>query len=1064
MTKNLHIYQASAGSGKTRTLVQEYLILAFKNPGNYKHILAVTFTNKATEEMKTRIIDYLVKLSEGKDEKLAQDIISALKQRGWHSKTFDISKTAAQVLGSILHDYSNFNISTIDSFCVRIVKAFAKELGLPVGFNLELDTDMVLDEITSSMLDSIDSDYLLSKYVSEYLDSRLDDEKTWNIDKDIKEFGKQIVSENFWLRKLNSKVDVYDDKNKVLVLVNDIRQVKFSYENNLKSKSRSIIELINQEGLTHADLAGGSKSGILAYCEKLQKGPAEPYKTLTKYFNEGRSFFKNNEKVENDVMRLYSEIIHLINTQARSYNTANIIFKTIYNIGILGDLLKFLNSYRKKNRTILSTDINSFLRLLISDDISPFIYEKLGIKLKYFMLDEFQDTSRFQWDNLKPLIINSLSENNNSLIVGDVKQSIYRWRNGDMRLLLYGVKRDLNSFSSMISEETLKTNWRSHKQIVDFNNRFFLTLKNRFANLDDSSNEYMIQSYEDNSTKQLISGEKTQGYVEVNFYEENKDKGISANEQSKKRVTDIINEILKDNYKLGDVLVLVRKSKDGREISEAIAKAGFSVVSEQSLLLLSSAKVNFIVSTLKYLNDSRNKLSRTEMLYNYSQIKNLGYTTLDLLNDSIELNGKIFVDIMPDEFFKEEEKPKRLPVLYNLTVYELVENIISIFKLNNDTDPYVIKFLDEVNRFAQEKESDVNSFLEYWEDNKQKLSISVTDNMNSVRVMTIHKSKGLESRIVIIPYANWSIDIDGNKDKIWASTTEEPFNKASAYYVKASKEAKNTYFEKDYIEESKLVRLDNINLLYVSMTRPTDRLYLNVPVKSISTIANLIKSTIESDFEVINNKLVLGERTIYKDDDKREIKNKLRTEFKKLDSINSSPYFNKLFIRPSYRKLKVFDNKRLRIKTDYGVAVHKLLSYITTKHDIDTTILKGIMEGIFISAEKEKFKTLLIKTIESKETRDWFDGSYNVKLESEIITADNRVLRPDRVMMKNESTVIVDYKTGREEQKHSSQLNEYAEILSEMGYKKVQKYLLYINENENEIKIYVKDLNGGMNE
>lgn len=1062
--KNLYIYQASAGSGKTRTLVKEYLILAFKNPGNYKHILAVTFTNKATEEMKTRIIDYLVKLSEGNDEKLAQDIISALKQRGWYSKTFDISKTAAQVLSGILHDYSNFNISTIDSFCVRIIKAFAKELGLPVGFNLELDTDMVLDEITSSMLDSIDTDYLLTKYLSEYLDFRLDDEKTWNIDKDIKEFGKQIVSENFWLRKLNSTEDVYDDKNKVLELVNDIRQVKFSYESNLKSKSRSIIELINQEGLTHADLAGGSKSGILAYCEKLQKGPAEPYKTLTKYFNDGKSFFKNNAKIENEVIRFYSEIIHLISTQARSYNTANIIFKTIYNIGILGDLLRFLNSYRKKNRTILSTDINSFLRLLISDDISPFIYEKLGIKLKYFMLDEFQDTSRFQWDNLKPLIINSLSENNNSLIVGDVKQSIYRWRNGDMRLLLYGVKRDLHAFSSMISEESLKTNWRSHKQIVDFNNRFFLTLKNRFANLDDSSNEYMIQSYEENSTKQLISGEKTDGYVEVNFYEEDKETGISANEQSEKRVTEIINEILKDNYSLGDVLVLVRKTKDGREISESIAKAGYNVVSEQSLLLISSAKVNFIVSTLKYLNDSRNKLSRTEMLYNYNQIKNLNYSNSDILNDSIELNGKIFVEIMPDEFFKDDEKPKRLPVLYNLTVYELVEHIISIFELNNDADPYIVKFLEEVNRFAQEKESDVYSFLDYWEDNKHKLSISVPDNMNSVRVMTIHKSKGLESRIVIIPYANWSIEIDGNKDKIWASTPETPFNKASAYYVKAVKEAKSTYFEKDYLEESKLVRLDNINLLYVSMTRPTDRLYLNVPVKSISSIADSIKFSIESDFEVKNNKLVLGERTIFKDEDNGKSKNKIRKEFLKLESINSSPYFKKLFIRPSYRKLKVIGNERFRLKTDNGVVVHKLLSYITTKHDIDSALIKGLMEGIISSVEKEKFKTLLTKTTESEETRDWFDGSYSVKSESEILTTDNRILRPDRVMMKNECTVIVDYKTGREEQKHSSQLDEYTEILSEMGYKKVHKYLLYITDNANEIKIKVKDLNGGLNE
>lgn len=1059
MTKNLHIYQASAGSGKTRTLVKEYLMIAFANPGNHKHILAITFTNKATEEMKTRIIDYLVSLSNGGEETLAKEIIDGMKQRGTYNKNIDIPKTASNVLSNILHDYSGFNISTIDSFCVRIIRSFAKELGLPVGFNLELDTDVVLEEITSSMLDSIDSDFLLTKYITEYLEFRLADEKTWNIDKDIKEFGKQIVSEKFWLRKLNNPADVYNDKEKVLELISEIREVKFSYENSLKLKSQRIVELINSEGISHDNLAGGSRSGILVYCEKLMKAPLEPYKTLTKYHDEGRSFFKINTPVENEVMSIYSEIVHLFYTQNKSYKTANIIFKTIYNIGILGDLLRFLESYRKKNRTILSTDINSFLRLLINEDISPFIYEKLGVNLKHFMLDEFQDTSRFQWDNLKPLIINSLSENNNSLIVGDVKQSIYRWRNGDMRLLLYGVKKDMSAFSEMISEETLSTNWRSHKEIVDFNNRFFMTLKNHFENLGESSNEYLIKSYDEKVTNQNISGEKNAGYVEVNFYQEDKESYISSNEQSDKRVVEIIEEVLDDDYKPGDILVLVRTAKDSSAVSEVLTKAGYSVVSEQSLLLKTSPKVNFIITTLKYLNDSHNKLSRTEMLYNLSQIKNSGIENVNIFNDSLESSGRIFVDIMPDEFFKEDEKPKRLPVLYNLTVYELVEHIINIFGLNDDADPYIIKFLDEVSRFAQEKESDVNSFLDYWEDNKNKLSIRVSENMNSVRVMTIHKSKGLESKIVLIPYANWSVDIDGSRDKIWASTSKAPFNKASAYFIKAGKEAIETYFADDYLEESKMIRLDNINLLYVSMTRPNDRLYLNVPVKSRPSIANSIKAAVETDYEVKDNRLVLDKRVKFKESNRSEIK--IRTEYAPLERINSSPYFKKIFIKPSYRKLKVFANDRIKIKTDNGVVVHKLLSYINTKSDIDSALRKGLMEGIISLSEKEKFKTLLLKTTESGETKNWFDGTFEVKSESEILTADNRILRPDRVMLNEGTAVIVDYKTGREENKHSEQLNEYAKILSEMGYNKVEKYLLYINDFNDEINVKVKDLNGG---
>lgn len=1062
MTNNLQIYQASAGSGKTRTLVKEYLILAFKNPGNYKHILAITFTNKATEEMKTRVIDYLVKLSEGGEQQLAKEIISEMKQRGYANNNFDIRGTASQVLSSILHDYSSFNISTIDSFCVRIIKAFAKELGLPVGFKLELDTDKVIDEITSNMLDSLNSDKDLNYYVTEFLQSSINDEKSWNIESYIREFGKQIISENFWLRKLNNPDDVYDDKNKVLDLISDIEKVIYTFENHIKESAKKIINKLKSEGISYDSLVGGKVSSILKYCENLLIAPKEPPVILVSNYIEGKSFFKTPSPVEKDIMLIYEDIIHMIDNNFKSYNTAKTIFKTIYSIGILGDLLKFLSLYRKENRTILSTDVNNFLRFLISDDISPFIFEKIGVNLEYFMLDEFQDTSRFQWDNLKPLIINSLSENNHSLIVGDVKQSIYRWRNGDMRLLLYGVKRDLNAFSGLIKEESLKTNWRSREEIVNFNNRFFMILKNQFDSADGSSNDYLIQSYDENLAVQENSGKNPGGFVEVNFFEEDKNSDISSNVLSENRVVEIIKEALNDNYKPGDILVLVYTSKESIYISQAITKGGFSVVSEQSLLLKSSAKVNFIISVLKYLNDSHDRLARTEMLYSFSQIKNAGVDSVAIFNDSIEKVGKIFFQLMPDEFFKEDEKPKRLPVLYNLTIYELVEHITSIFDLNIDADAYIIKFLDEVNRFALDKESDINSFIDYWGDNKEKLSISVPENSNSVRVMTIHKSKGLESKIVIIPYANWGVDIDGGRDKIWASTDKSPFNKASVYFIKATKDVTNTYFDGDYTEEAKMVRLDNINLLYVSMTRPKDRLYLNVPLKSKSSIANLIKSAVEQSYEIKNNRLLLGIKQ------KLEIKNdseiSINVGYTRFERFYSSPYFKKIFIRPSYRKLKIFENERMRIKTDNGVVVHKLLSYIITKEDVYIAINKGLIEGIISLSEKDKFKALLKKTIESEETKNWFDGSFDVKSECEILTADNRLLRPDRVMIAKDRAIIIDYKTGREEVKHSEQLNEYAKILSEMGYNKIEKYLLYINDYKDEVIIKVNHLNGGKNE
>ncbi len=1057
MGKNLYIFQASAGSGKTRRLVLEYLLLAFAAPDNYKHTLAITFTNKATEEMKNRVVEYLINLSEGKDEKLEKDILAELKNRGVDVHELNIRKSAADILGSILHDYSKFNISTIDSFCIKIIKSFARELGLPAGFGLELDSDMVLENLTNSLLDSIGKDETLTRYIEDYIIYQLGEEKTWNIDADIKEFGKQIISEKFWNRKLMYKDDVYDDKDKMLNLISGIKTVKFSFEEFLKKESAHIIDLLKREGISYDALAGGKVTSVLKYCEKLQNEVAEPSDTLMKNYRSDKGFFKVDTNVRGDVMSTFGRIVSAFETEYTSYRTACAIFKTVYNIGILGDLLRFLDSYRKYNRTVLSTDINNFLRLLISDDISPFIYEKAGIKLKYFMLDEFQDTSQFQWDNIKPLLVNSLSEKYNSLIVGDVKQSIYRWRNGDMRLLLNGVERDLAAFKELIHKDTLNVNYRSHKEIVEFNNRFFESLKNFYSKADDDSdNEYLLESYAESVTRQETSNRKNDGYVEINFFDYVKDALVSPNEESGKRVTEILSELKDDGYKPGDILVLVRSAEDSRSISAVITKAGYNVVSSLSLLLSTSEKVNFIVSTLKFLGNSRNKLARTEMLYYYNLMNHTGKSASEIFCDSAELHGKLFTEQMPDEFFKEDEKPKRLPVLYNLTVFELVEHIIGIFGINKQADPYIIKFVDEVFKFSEEKDSDVNSFLEFWEKKKDELSINLPEDSESVRVMTIHKSKGLESRVVIVPYANWEVEISGNKDRIWASADAEPFNRASAYFVKATKEIKDTHFAADYYEESRMIKLDNVNMLYVSLTRPEERLYLNVPQKSRKSIANTVKAVIEKDYpeKIKDNRLVLGKRI-------KSTAGENKNEYSILNDFNSSPYYKKLFIRPSYRKLKVFENERMKIKTDNGVVVHKLLSYIVNKDDVDSALNRGLMEGVISISEKDKFRNLIVKTIESDDTKDWFGETYEVRSESEILTPDNKILRPDRVMLKGDNAVIVDYKTGREEKKHGEQLNLYANVLKKMGYGKVDKYLLYINDFKDEISVSVKHLNGG---
>jgi len=1061
MNKNLLIYQASAGSGKTRTLVKEYLNLAFTNPGNYKNTLAITFTNKATEEMKARVIEYLVKLSKGGEEKLGEEIVSDLKERGVPTKNFNLRKTASDVLYSILHDYSNFNISTIDSFCIRIIKSFAKELGLPVGFNLELDSVAVLDELTNQLLDTIGTDEFLTKYIEDYIMYKLDEGYTWNIDKDINTIGKEIFNEQFWQRKLEMKgEDVYESKEQTKLLIDEIRKVKFSFESQMKKYSNEISDIIERNKVETKDLVGGSSTSIVNYCAKINKGDyAEPYKTLRKRIDDGQSVFKSSSSYSVKIDKLFNELVSFYDNNVKAYVTSDVVFRTIYNIGVFSDLLRLLDAYRKDNRTILSTDINNFLRILISDDISPFIFEKVGVKLKHFMLDEFQDTSQFQWNNIKPLIVNSLSEQNTSLIVGDVKQSIYRWRNGDMRLLLEGVERDLAAFKDIIKTDTLSVNYRSHKEIVDFNNRFFLRFKNNLASSEKHAgeNEYLIKSYDEKVLCQKNNGKKNEGYININFFDYAKGGELSSNDFSNQRVKEILYELKKDGYKPKDVLVLVRTSADSRAISQVITEEGYDVVSSLSLLVKNSPKVNLILNALRFITDSTDTLARTEMLYNYSKIENKEVELKDLFFDSKDFDGKLFLELMPDGFFKENEKPKRLPVLNNLTSYELVEHIIGIFKLNREADPYLIKFIDEVYKYNSEKDSDAASFLEYWEEKKDEISINLPEEADSIRVMTIHKSKGLESKVVIIPYANWGLELDGKKEKIWVSTDKAPFNKASAYYINATQNAGESYFADDYSEASKMTRLDNVNLLYVSFTRPKERLYVNVPAGRISSIANVIKDAITDEYgdSIKDNSLTIGVRGKSSADESKS--DGLET----MEYFNSTPYYKKIVIRPSYKKLKVFESEKRKVKTDKGVVVHKLLSYIIKADNLENALNKGLIEGLINQTEKEDYRKLLNAVINSKETKEWFEDKWEVKPESDILTKEGKVLRPDRVMLKDDTAILVDYKTGKEETDHGEQLDEYGTILGQMGYKKVEKYILYINDYNDEITTTVNNLNGG---
>jgi len=1047
---NLLIYQSSAGSGKTYTLAKEYLKLAFKYPGAFKHILAVTFTNKATAEMKNRILDFLIDLSEEKDDDLKSQLIK-------EGVKIDIQSQSKLVLENILHDYSNFSISTNDSFFNKVLRSFSKELKIQLGFQVDFDNTAALDAISEKLLNEVDKDVSLEKFMEDYIYSSMDDDKSWDVERQIKSLGSEIFRERYWEKKIQKESHnvIKDTRDSIGDFKNELKNILTDFENKMSKFGEDAEKIIKKYSLEISDFLQGTR-GVMNYLVNniRFKKSYEPnsyvlnaYNDISKWYN-AKSQKKPalQDAVNSGLHELLTRTIDYYNTEGIKYNTALEIRKTIYTVGVFTDLVRLLNDYRKENRILLQSDISNILQTIITKEDSPFIFEKIGNNYRNFLIDEFQDTSSFHWRNFLPLIVNSLSEQNTSLIVGDVKQSIYRWRGGNMKLLLKNIYEDLNEFSSLIKTDNLKVNRRSSEDIVEFNNQFFAEAPAKLTQ--DIENEeykkFITDSYK--TVKQDFVSDKKNGYVNISFIQKSDD----INEEIKKNLLDTIKNTLDDNYKLRDILILVRRKSEASRVANWLAEKEYEFVSSDSLMLESSPKVRLLLNAIRYIVDNKNEISKVQILQNY-------------LNDIPEINdifskdkiGEIFLNKLPQEFFKENEKPKLKPVLNDLTIYELTEQLIKIFNLNNNPDPYIIRFQSIILEYSQKENSDLISFLIYWDEHKQDFSITVSEETDAIKIMTIHSAKGLQSKIVMIPFADWKLVIDGTKDSMWVSSDVEPFDKSSAYLVKATQSLKSTYFKDDYLDEYVLTKLDNLNLLYVAFTRPEERLYVIVPGEEASKVNSLIKNIIENS-ESFKKEL---KENIYESGKKikaihKELKSEIKSE--QLKTYVSNDWYKKITIKPKHRKLNISPDKEFEFKTLRGNIIHETLSYIKYKVDVDNAVDKIFFNGLITDEQRKPLASQLNKMLSDEKIAKWFSVDAEIITETDILQKDGKILRPDRVIIKNGSAVIIDYKTGKESEEHINQINQYAETLLKMGYKDIEKYLLYISDSE--FNYYVKEV------
>lgn len=1054
----LTIYSASAGTGKTHTLTGEYMSLLFRGKEQHRHILAVTFTNKATAEMKSRIVEELFNLADNHPS----DYLELLSENGKKSET-DIRHQAKKILITILHDYSAFNISTIDHFFQHTIRAFTREIGLQGNYQIEMNEEQMKEEAVEGMMAELEKseNAALMDWLLRFTEDKIEEGGSWDIRKDIIKLGGQLFKETYKTHSNRIQEDI-QQKQFLSDYRKELGRIIQSTQKTAKELGEKGLLLMKQQGMQPSDFKGGSRSPFFFF-EKLAAGNmSEPTATFRGLEDNIDGYSAKTAPPEqkqaaehiytNGMNELIRGIVSFFDNLT-DYYTANEIARNFYALGILTDLSQHIARWREDNNKMLIADTTELLNKVIDGSEIPFIYEKTGTRIEHYMIDEFQDTSRMQWTNFRPLLKDSLDNGRKNLIVGDVKQSIYRFRNSDWTLLDSKVKKE---FPQQINEENLEVNWRSCRHIVEFNNMLFnavpLILQHAFNEEVDQSS--LTTEEKERYSSRILSAYKNaaqqvakpfidrDGHVRIQFLSDNEEQ--SWKEQSMEQLPRIVEQLQDNGYQLRDIAILTRTSAEGflsaqtlLEYKEAHPESiyKYDIISEDSLTISSSLSVRWMVEMLRYLNqpDIRSNYYMAQLSYAILKRKKQGNVTTDSsLND-------LFRPFPPETIM-------RLRQLSNRSLYELTEGLFRLF--NNDFPEnelvFIQAFLDIIAEYATNETADTGRFLTWWDEAGHSKKIITPDTQNAIRIMTIHKSKGLGFKAVILPFAEWKTD---QKDTIlWCEPTRTPFDKMSLVPVKYNKVLKNTIFANDYFNEKLHAYMDNLNTLYVAFTRAKEELIVMAPQPKPEavSIAGLLWNGISMDNEyAFDTESGVYERGSWWHANNG--KTQSAVEELPMEHFYSVSPDERLQLR-LHRKGGFFDDD----KRKYGLLMHDVLSSIEKQEDILPAITEKYLSGEISHEEAETLKSKLTALTGESNVKNWFDGSMTVMNEVEILFGKGQSRRPDRIMIdENNRVIIVDYKFGEQKEKyHQRQIKKYISLIREMGFQCVTGYIWYITLND----------------
>jgi len=1018
------IINASAGSGKTFALTKRILtkILKSKDENYFKRILALTFTNRAADEMKSRILKNLKDFSESQIKDSPTEMFEQVKKELALSSD-KIIILAKERLNLLLHNYSFFQIETLDSFNHHIIRSFYKELNLDPDFRVVIEAEEILDQSVSRIFENIENDKEISSLIKDFSIKKISEGKSWDVEFDLKEFAQSVLKEN-------EIVDVEQIEKSSLKEFNVLKNRIELRVNELSSELNSLLIKIEKNISNQGMEIDFSRNSFPKFITSVQNSSFK-WSSMTSISNlfEKNTLInksclkKNPDKLNVFVANLFELFLELKERLVKIKVLDSFLYSLTPSI-----LLKMIKSnsedIQKENNELLLSKFNKLIYKEIGNQHTPYLYEKLGVKFNDYLIDEFQDTSNLQWKNLIPLIshaIESFQENENQgslFLVGDPKQSVYRWRGADPKIFASLLLNEKTPFSVQKSITNLPVNFRSRNEIINFNNSLF---KHASGLLKSNYYKKIFLQGSDQKHNNFSNGHVSITFINKDFKKEQQLESVLKETLSQ------IENCLSRGFEQSEIAVLVRDNKQSSQISEWLIENNISVLSQDSLSIDNSEKVELLINLIKLKDDNNNQEARAVIIGNFANLvkpKDLFVFYKENLNNELK---RFLKNLNIFSLYK----------AFEISFLESVDFFIKELQMDlSNTDPYILFLREVIFEQVSQNKNNEKEFLVFWKQNSTKIKIPSGSSKNAVQVLTIHKAKGLEFPVVIYPFVD-SVTHRNSGKRNWLPVFEENFSKKILIPFNENFKEYSDSFQKEYDSISSNEELDNLNLLYVALTRAVDELHLisEYPrLKSINSHNQIIRSFLENyaEWREDRNKFTWG-KPLTKD------------IVKKNDPASDAKGFETKYFQP------VPDTKFINDKMIFGNVFHEFMSHIEFENDYINEKNELNLSKLIDKNTKNRVIKISKSVIEHHDLKEYFSINNSVYCEQEIFTESNKIIKPDRLVFFDSNRVaVIDYKTGEKNKKDLKQILKYKKTLENMGKKVEASILVYI---ENSIEI-----------